>query len=206
MISSKAVLEDYHSLSVINKEMETMGKEREEMDKGNLSDRSLIEHCVKNRHFRFLFLKKEKEADFVNAIVDRLTDIDILHREYGDFEHLHKTVEDAIGNIKGIGGLMLYDIARMIGYALRPVIVPQARVYLNRGAKEGAKHLLKLDRIGKFLPIESFTEFFPNTESQYIEDILCIYKEDFKSGVFHPKAKGCAGKKETTDKGCCLAR
>lgn len=206
MISSKAVLEDYLSISVINKEMEAMGNERAEMDKGNLSDRSLIEHCVENRHFRFLFLSKEKKADFLNTIVERLTNTDILHREYGDFEHLYETVDGAIGNIKGIGGLMLYDIARMIGYALRPVIVPQARVYLSQGAKEGAKHLLKLARIGKSLPIERFTEFFPNTESQYIEDILCIYKEDFKSGVFHPKAKGCAGGKGTTGKGSCLTR
>ena len=194
------LLENYFSVSVIDKEMKEMGEERVKLEAGETSAHSLLEKCVKNRHFHYLRLSEEKNAEVVNDAVKRLTDIDVLHHDYDDFEHLYETVKDAVGNIKGIGGLMLYDIARMIGYALHPVIVPQALVYLNQGAKDGAKYLLKLDRIGNTLPVESFAKFFPDTESQYIEDILCIYKEDFKSGVFHPKAKGC------TEDGCCLAR
>lgn len=191
----KLVLADYFSKSnLVDGEMKEMNEEKAKLDAGKTSVHDLLKKCVENRHFHFLHLRKDEKEDFVNRVVESLVAIDVLHRDYDDFEQLYETVKDAVENIDGIGDLMLYDITRMIGYALNPVIVPQALVYLCQGAKEGAKSLLKLYRLGKFLPIESFAEFFPDTESQYIEDILCIYKENFKTGVFTPN-EGCKEKK-----------
>lgn len=208
----KSLLNDYFSRSLIEGEMKRMKQERAQLNNGKISARSLIEHCVKNRHFPFLHLKKEEKDAYINNIVDRLIAANVLYRNYKeDFECLYATVEKAIGDVKGVGRLMLYDVSRMIGYALQPVILPKAMVYLHQGAKEGAKRLLKVIRIGHRLPVDRFKEFFPGVESQYIEDILCIYKdcfEDclencFKNGKFRPKST-CCPKVPKPGKGCCI--
>ena len=164
------------------------------MDKDQISLLRLLEYCVENRHFHLLFLKTADRIPFIESVAQKLENANILFRDYTDFEELYDAVKNAIGNVKGIGDLMLYDISRMIGYAHKPVIVPKDYVYLHQGAKEGARSVLNVNSLPYRVPTAIFKGIFPGVDSQYIEDILCIYKKDFKKGIFDPndpRHKGC---------------
>jgi len=90
------------------------------------------------------------------------------------FEELFKRVEKAIGSIRGIGDLAVYDVALHIGAFLRKL--PE-RVYLQRGAREGAR-ALGLDATQRSLPIDVFPAEFCRLKPWEIEDLLCIYKAE----------------------------
>jgi hypothetical protein len=180
------LLKHYFPISVIDLEMDCMKQRRDALDKGQISLLRLLEYCVENRHFHFLFLKKADRIPFIESVAQKLENANILYGNYANFEELYDAVKNAIGNVKGIADLMLYDMSRMIGYAHKPVIVPKDYVYLHQGAKEGARSLLKVNRLPFRVPTATFKNIFPDVDSQYIEDILCIYKEDFKKGIFDP--------------------
>lgn len=193
MRNDKDLLDNYYSISTINEEMEEMKSIRLNAEINNV-DCLILKRCVKNRHFGFLHLKKRDKETFVTHIAQKLQDGGILLRTYGNFEQLYEAVEKLIGSEKGIGDLMLYDIARMIGYSMQPTVLPVSLVYLQRGAKTGAKTLLGLKRVGRTLPTSAFYKYFPTEDSQHIEDILCIYKKDFEDGFFADKSIGSCGK------------
>ena len=172
--------------------MKTM---RQRVDSNNETSLNLLKCCVRNKHFKHLHLKKDEKEDFVTRIAQKLNDGGILQTAFGDFEQLYETVERIIGGENGIGNLMLYDTARMIGYALNPPVVPVRYVYLHCGAKIGAKTLLGLKRVGRKLPITVFSQHFPDEDSQRIEDILCIYKDDLKKGSFTTQSNSRCGRK-----------
>lgn len=192
MINVKDLLEDYYSISTINKEMEEIKSMRLNVENDNVDSLILLKRCVKNKHFGFLHLKKEDKETFVTHIARKLQEGGILLTTYRNFEQLYGAVEKLIGSEKGIGDLMLYDIARMIGYSMQPTVLPVKLVYLQSGAKTGAKTLLGLKRVGRTLPTSAFYNYFPTEDSQHIEDILCIYKKDFEDVFFVAKTiVGC---------------
>lgn len=66
----------------------------------------------------------EEKETFVTHIARKLQEGGILLTIYRNFEQLYGAVEKLIGSEKGIGDLMLYDIARMIGYSMQPTVLP----------------------------------------------------------------------------------
>lgn len=168
----------YHNIEDENSKMVCL---RHEMDNGTVDAFELLKACVKNRHFDFLHLKRDEKACLINKVAKKLKESNVLYNNFDDFEALYQNIEELLGQERGIGNLMLYDITRMIGYAHKPSIIPIQYVYLQSGAKIGARKLLNIKRVGRKLPINIFKKYFPNEDSQHIEDILCIYKDDFNS-------------------------
>lgn len=79
--------------------------------------------------------------------------------------------------VTGIGELAVYDTATRIGAYLN--IFPD-RVYLHRGTREGAKKLLGSITKPYLLKSDLPKEFqSKNITYSEIEDILCIYKDNF---------------------------
>jgi hypothetical protein len=89
-----------------------------------------------------------------------------------DFEALHRLVEEAIGRIKGIGELAVYDIAHRIGahFGKAPRLV-----YLHAGTRTGARALnIRGDSFDPAILPGAFSRLSPAE----IEDFLCIYKDE----------------------------
>jgi hypothetical protein len=101
-----------------------------------------------------------------------------------DFEDLHRRVDKAIGSIRGIGALAVYDAALHIGAYLRNL---PDRVYLHCRTRDGAR-ALGLDASQHSLPPEAFPAEFQRLEPWEIEDVLCIYQPDIERIVGRRKA------------------
>lgn len=98
---------------------------------------------------------------------------------------------DLYGNIekfckkKRIGELTVYDTAMRLGAFLESkkggCFKPQM-VFLHNGAMEGAKKLFRRGEIAKpcsRMPLSIFAKYFPNKKTWEVEEILCIYKDNF---------------------------
>lgn len=95
-----------------------------------------------------------------------------------NFEDLFERVEAAIGNIPGIGDLTVYDVAARLGASLGKL--PEKRVYLQSGARDGAR-ALELGHGARSLPVEEFPpELRRGLAAWEVEDLLCIYEDDLK--------------------------
>jgi hypothetical protein len=94
-----------------------------------------------------------------------------------DFAALHSLVKSEIKSIRGVGALMVYDIAHRIGAYFGKA--PE-RVYLHAGTRVGARVLgITGDSFDpKVLPKE-----FACLAPSEIEDCLCIYKAQLKGGA-----------------------
>lgn len=150
------------------------------------------EHA-KSKHFSQVY------GDALSQAVDNLRPI--LHTFYCnrplDFEELYQRVKNSIYSIKGIGLLVVYDIALRIGCSLCPKIIPQKYVYIHgHGTNDivynSAKALLG-PNIKKFLDPEDRIDvvhlqpFFPCYSAMEIEDLLCIYHDLIvNNGRFDP--------------------
>ena len=97
-----------------------------------------------------------------------------------NFEQLY---DDVCSRFKGIyfckGPLTCYDVAMRIGQLFG--IEPKDKVYLNCGALEGAKLLLKKKRLPGIIDRAQFPAPLCYEVSIYIEDILCTFKDTFRS-------------------------
>ncbi len=93
--------------------------------------------------------------------------------DVADFEQLFQRVQKAIGSIRGIGDLAVYDAALRIGARLGKL--PE-RVYLQCGARVGAR-ALGIDARHRSLPMDVFPAEFCRLEPWEVEDVLCIYAE-----------------------------
>ena len=102
-----------------------------------------------------------------------------------DFAALHRLIEEAIGGIKGIGTLTVYDIAHRIGAHLRK---SPERVYLHAGTRIGARVFgIGGDSFDPALLPEPFSWLSPSE----IEDCLCIYKDELRGGVRQRRNPRC---------------
>lgn len=169
----------YHSSKIL------LDVEKSEIEKlyanyvheNNVSKDTILRKCICHRHFRFLHINASQRDLFVNNLISKLKENKVLSPPSGDFEDLYNRIFLSIGKEKGIGRTMLYDITRMIGFCHS--VYPQKYVYLHAGSKIGAKRLLKKNRLPFRVHTSDFLSFFPNEESLYIEDILCIFKDKF---------------------------
>jgi hypothetical protein len=94
-----------------------------------------------------------------------------------DFSALHQAVEGKIGSIKGIGTLTVYDISHRIGahFGKAPGLV-----YLHAGTRAGAR---VFNISGDSFNPEALPKAFARLASSEIEDCLCIYKDELRSGT-----------------------
>lgn len=102
-----------------------------------------------------------------------------LNEVFADFEELYDFVNSVIGGVSGIGPLTVYDTAKRIGHLFEKPIYPKAYVYLSAGAEKGAKALLNRKSLSFREPTIVFEPFFGTLPSVFVEDILCIFKNQF---------------------------
>lgn len=147
---------------------------------GPATEVDVLRRCLTGNHFKCLHLTASERTKLIGTTVTALCKAKILMFKGGDFEDLYNELQKTIGGINQIGPLVLYDTSKMIGHVLG--IEPSTYVYVQSGAKEGAKILLGKKRMGRKLPTIVFNKLFPGEKSIYIEDMLCIYKKDFQKG------------------------
>jgi len=93
------------------------------------------------------------------------------------FEDLHDAIRGAIGSIRGIGDLTVYDTAVRIGAHLG--LEPQM-VYLHAGTKAGARAMGLAGQGGR-LAMSTLPAAFRQLSAREVEDCLCIYKDALAS-------------------------
>lgn len=113
-----------------------------------------------------------------------------------DFDELYAAIYAAVGEIKGIGDLYVYDTAFRVGAYLG--LAPR-RVYLHAGTRAGARKLGLTTRGRPHVEakeVEAEAPEFAELSPAEMEDVLCIYKDklrDQKAGTaaFEPPGTSC---------------
>lgn len=90
-----------------------------------------------------------------NAAIDSverwLADLDIIKnpnfKSFDSFEKLYDYVEKNIIGIKGVGAVMVYDVALCLGERMEPQVVPQEYVYVHGKLIDVARHLFGLMKV-----------------------------------------------------------
>ena len=102
-----------------------------------------------------------------------------------NFGELYENIEKFCKK-SGIAELTVYDTAMRLGAFLekhKGGCFKQQEVFLHNGAMEGAKKLFRQGKItkkpGSRMPLSAFAECFPNKDAWEVEEILCIYKDNF---------------------------
>lgn len=156
------------------------------------SIRDVLEKCVCNRHGHQYCIPTSAIEEAVNKLMDSqlvcaklkkgkplINKEGKLSEGFSDFEDLYDFVNSVIGGIKGIGPLTVYDTAKRIGHLFENPIYPEKYVYLSAGALEGAKKLLNRKKLSFREPVTIYVPYFGTYPSIFIEDILCIFKDEF---------------------------
>ena len=65
-------------------------------------------------------------------------------QSFGSFEELYDYVKEHILEKKGVGAVMVYDVALYLGERMEPQVVPQDYVYIHGSLIDAARHLFKL--------------------------------------------------------------
>lgn len=100
-------------------------------------------------------------------------------KKFTDFDELYNALNKLIGDIDGVGPLMLYDTALRFAkyYKLEP-----KQVYLHAGAYEGAKILktkeLLNSTLARILPVDAFPAPLQKLGAKGIEIFLCTRKKE----------------------------
>ena len=116
------------------------------------------------------------------------------------FDQLIDLIETSLSEIKGIGPLYVYDTALRIGAKLG--LLPD-KVYLHSGTRTGAKYLgLRTDVPA--LRTEDLPRELQGMPLYEVEDILCIYKDNFSSanGVRSAKTSANASRISSGARAC----
>nr|WP_308572073.1 hypothetical protein [uncultured Prevotella sp.] len=153
----------------------------------NRSYKYILSDCICQRQRHQYCMPKITIQEVINKFPDsqncKLRNSLSGQASFIDFEDLYDYISGKISGIWGIGPLAIYDMARRIGHLLPKPIYPQQYVYLSAGAKEGAENLLGGGVDVKLRePIQVFQPYFGSLESIFIEDILCLYKDELPVG------------------------
>lgn len=151
--------------------------------------KEVLKRCVCDRHGHQYCIVEDAVKDAADALMGSvhvsvfgekpLVKDSKLVNSFEDFEELYDFVSSVIGGISGIGPLTVYDTAKRIGHLFDEPIYPKMYVYLNAGALDGAKALLGRNDLKFREPITLFEPYFGTFPSIFIEDILCIFKNEF---------------------------
>jgi hypothetical protein len=101
-------------------------------------------------------------------------------RSCKSFDRLHSLLRSKIGNIFGVGELMVYDTAFRIGGYLN--LEPDV-IYLHAGTRKGAEQLGIKNKKIKFITKGQLPIEFAKLRPYEIEDVLCIYKNKIKKAL-----------------------
>lgn len=169
----------YHTM------VEEMNEIREKYKNGTAIDDVLRNSvCVRHGHQYCISEVAVEEAvkRLLKASVKRKPFVNgnNLNEDFADFEELYDFVNAVIGSVSGIGSLTVYDTAKRLGHLFEKPIYPKAYVYLSAGALDGAKVLLKGKKLSFREPAMVFEPFFGTLPSVFVEDILCIFKNQFR--------------------------
>lgn len=86
--------------------------------------------------------------DAIDSVERWLTDLDVIHNpnfmSFDSFEELYDYVEKNIIGIKGVGAVMVYDVALCLGERMESQVVPQEYVYVHGKLIDAAHHLFGL--------------------------------------------------------------
>jgi hypothetical protein len=119
-------------------------------------------------------LKLDRLQLFNETLKNRISDIS----KCSNFSELILIIEKF--KVKGIGELACYDVAIRIGcyLGIHPVFV-----YIHAGTRTGLRNLMKGKVKDNYIKKEDLPEPFKSSDltCHEIEDILCIYKDKFKT-------------------------
>jgi hypothetical protein len=107
----------------------------------------------------------------------RLVDHVPAIRDCTSFEELIDLVNGLVRSIDRVGALVVYDTALRIGvrFGLEP-----EKVYLHRGAREGARKL-GFDASRATLDMNELPSAIRKLTPRETEDFLCVYKDSFST-------------------------
>ena len=113
-------------------------------------------------------------------------------QSFDSFEELYDYVKEHIIEKKGVGAVMVYDVALYLGERMEPQVVPQEYVYVHGRLIDAARHLFKLMNLpwkevlcGHLISISCFEPLgIATLDKQYaaraIEEWLCFKAENIK--------------------------
>lgn len=98
--------------------------------------------ATRNRH---LWCYRNEAID---SVKHWLKDLDVIYNpnfmSFDSFEELYDYVKKNIIGIKGVGAVMVYDVALCLGERMEPQVVPQEYVYVHGKLIDVARHLFCL--------------------------------------------------------------
>ena len=112
---------------------------------------------------------------------------------FGSFEDLYDYAEEHIIEKKGVGAMMVYDVALYLGERMEPQVVPQDYVYIHGSLIDAARHLFKLMNLpwqevlhGHRISISCFMPLgITSLDKQYaaraIEEWLCFEAKNIEN-------------------------
>ena len=112
---------------------------------------------------------------------------------FGSFEKLYDYVKEYILEKKGVGAMMVYDVALYLGERMEPQVVPQEYVYVHGRLIDTARHLFELMNLpwkevlcGHRISISCFEPLgIASLDKQYaaraIEEWLCFEAEHIEN-------------------------
>lgn len=98
-------------------------------------------------------------------------------RRCKSFAELHELLDKTIGEIPGIGELMVYDTALRLGANLG---LSPRRVYLHAGTRDGAV-VLGFGRHVRSIGMDELPAALRRLHPREVEDCLCIYKDRLRA-------------------------
>ena len=134
--------------------------------------------------------------DAINKVESWLEGLNVgMNRNFQSFvsfEDLYDYVEEHIIEKKGVGTMMVYDVALYLGERMEPQVVPQDYVYIHGSLIDAARHLFKLMNLpwqkvlhGHRISISCFEPLgIASLDKQYaaraIEEWLCFEAKNIK--------------------------
>lgn len=126
-----------------------------------------------------------------------LENIDDLEKS-DSFHSLWLLMNYLIKPIKGIGEVYISDTALRIGAFLK---IYSEKVYLHAGTRTGAERLKIRSSNKDWIELNKLPKDFQKLAMNEVEDILCIYKDDFMNEKVD-YAKSCSTKLKGENKSC----
>ena len=87
-------------------------------------------------------------TEAIESVERWLRDLDVINnpnfKSFDSFENLYDYVEKNIIGIKGVGAVMVYDVALCLGERMIPQVIPQDFVYVHGRLIDAARHLFGL--------------------------------------------------------------
>ena len=114
-------------------------------------------------------------AKNLKKFAKKLSKVTTKLRRSSNFDKLYNVV--AAKKTPGVGRLAIYDTALRIGSYLK---IKPKEVYIQCGARKGAINAGIIPGKRRSIPRKEFPSAFKGLKAEYIENILCIYKNSLR--------------------------